>query len=57
MALQGAISGVSGVDGVEKLAQSYGTGRDCSDDDVVRPINWQVTKAGMAGFVTVSAGY
>ena len=56
MALQGAINGVSGVDGVEKLAQSYGTGGDCSDDDVVRPINWQVAKAGMADFVTGVGG-
>jgi hypothetical protein len=56
MALQGAINGVSGVDGVEKLAQSYGTGGGCSDDGVVRPINWQVAKAGMAGFVTGVGG-
>jgi hypothetical protein len=53
---EGAINGIPGVDGVEDLAQSYGARRGCSDDAIDLLINWQVAKAGAAGFVTGVGG-
>ena len=53
---EGAIHGLPGVDGVEDLAQSYSARRPCSDEDIDHLINWQVAKAGAAGFVTGIGG-
>jgi hypothetical protein len=53
---EGAINGIPGVDGLEDLAQSYGVQRRCTDDAIDRLINWQVAKAGAAGFVTGVGG-
>src|ERR1700730_19279288 len=53
---EGAINGVPGVDGLEDLAQSYGAQHRCTDDAIDRLINWQVAKAGAAGFVTGVGG-
>jgi len=53
---EGAINGIPGVDGLEDLAQSYGAQHRCTDDAIDRLINWQVAKAGAAGFVTGVGG-
>jgi EcsC protein family len=53
---EGAINGLPGVDGVEDLAQSYSDRGVSSDDDIDHLINWQVAKAGAAGFVTGVGG-
>jgi uncharacterized protein (DUF697 family) len=53
---EGAINGIPGVDGLEDLAQSYRAQHRCSDEDIDRLINWQVAKAGAAGFVTGIGG-
>jgi len=41
---------------LEDLAQSYGAQHRCIDDAIDRLINWQVAKAGAAGFVTGVGG-
>jgi hypothetical protein len=53
---EGAINGIPGVDGLEDLAQSYGAQHCCTDVAIDRLINWQVAKAGAAGFVTGVGG-
>ncbi len=53
---EGAINGIPGVDGLEDLAQSYSAQHRCTDDAIDRLINWQVAKAGAAGFVTGVGG-
>jgi len=53
---EGAINGIPGVDGLEDLAQSYSAQHRCNDEDIDRLINWQVAKAGAAGFVTGIGG-
>ena len=45
-----------GVDGVQDLARSYGAQHPGSDVAIDRLINWQVAKAGAAGFVTGVGG-
>jgi hypothetical protein len=52
----GAVNGIPGVDGLEGLAQSYSTRDWCTDDAIDRLINWQVAKAGAAGFITGVGG-
>jgi hypothetical protein len=49
---EGAINGIPGVDGLENLAESYGTRHCCVDKAIDRLISWQVAKAGAAGFAT-----
>ncbi len=41
-----------GVDGLENLAQAYNTQNRGVDEAVDCLINWQVAKAGTAGFLT-----
>jgi hypothetical protein len=53
---EGALNGLPGVDGVEDLAQSYSDRGVSSDDEIDHLINWQVAKAGAAGFVTGVGG-
>ena len=53
---EGAINGIPGVDGLEDLAQSYSAQHPRNDDAIDRLINWQVAKAGAAGFVTGVGG-
>jgi EcsC protein family len=51
-----SMNGVPGIDaGLEELAQSYGE-QYCSDDAIDRLINWQIAKAGAAGFITGLGG-
>jgi len=45
-----------GVDGSEDLAQVYNTQNQDVDEAVDRLINWQVAKAGTAGFLTGVGG-
>ena len=52
----GAVNGISGVDGLEELAQSYSSRGWSADDAIDRLINWQVAKAGAAGFITSVGG-
>ena len=53
---EGALSGISGVDGLEDLAESYGARYRCVDEAIDRLISWQVAKAGAAGFATGLGG-
>jgi len=47
---------IPGVDGLEDLAESYGTRHRCVDEAIDRLITWQVAKAGAAGFATGLGG-
>jgi hypothetical protein len=51
-----AVNGIPGIDdGLEDLAQSYGE-QHCTDEAIDRLINWQIAKAGAAGFITGVGG-
>jgi hypothetical protein len=52
----GAVNGIPGIDGLEDLAQSYSRRYHEIDDAIDRLINWQVAKAGAAGFITGAGG-
>jgi hypothetical protein len=53
---EGAINGIPGVDGLEDLAESYGTRHRDVDEAIDRLISWQIAKAGAAGFATGLGG-